>query len=503
MDKEQKTSLFVIIFLLIATILFFNPEFLSVSTRGSLSSCEDSRESKQDSGYCVSDCYLATESLMKCNDYWSIKSDYRYGYSKSWINDRDDLGKYFLIYNDNCPVYASDWTRILYECAERKLVMPPYPKCVENADCKAGEICDIRRGDDLTCIHYTKHEYKSCYNEDMYWYDTFNQINDLYQDCGESYCDAFGAGYVCGSYVCYDRTCYTKGCSGSSCYSQQTKQTITVDEAKFKEYEAKIAELEGNIQAQLNYIASLELTYQENILLIQKLELNIKEQAELINLLDLTIKEQAELIIAMELKVNEQIQLIANLNLNIQQQAELINALTTNLEIKIALIKQLQAENEEQAQLIKLMGLSFSEQAEIINALNKTITDDAEIIVALDLKVNEQAILITELNLNIKEQAELITAMKLNIKEQAELINALKLKVEEQAELINELRLTTEQQAEIIQNLKLNAQELKELNAQLKNIIFETQKEYDYMKIVAICSVIGFLTVLILYLRKK
>ena len=498
MDKEKLTTIIILAVCLLAIIFFFNPNFLSVSTRGSLSSCEDSRESKDDSGYWVSDCYLATESLMKCNDYWAIKADYRDGKSKSWINDQDDLGNYFLMYDD-----YSDWGRILYDCAEGQLVMPPYPKCVEDADCRAGEICDIRRGDDLTCIHYSTHEYKSCYNEDVYWYDTFNQITDLYQDCGESYCDAFGAGYVCGSYVCYDRNCYTKGCSGSSCYSQQTKQTITIDEAKFKEYEAKISELEGNIQAQLDYIVSLELTYQENILLIQKLELNIKGQAELINLLDLTIQEQAELIIAMELKVDEQIQLITALNLNIQQQAELINALTTNLEIKIALIKQLQAKNEEQAQLIKLMGLSFSEQAEIINALNKTITDDAEIIIALDLKVDEQAILIKELNLNIKEQAELITAMKLNIKEQAELINALKLKVGEQAELISELRLTAEQQAEIIQNLKLNAQELKELNAQLKNIIFETQKGYDYMKIVAIGSVIGFLIVLILYFRKK
>ena len=91
--------------LIVAALLFNYTQIFSVSTSSSSENCEDSRENDIDRGYWVSDCYLVTESLMKCNDYWAIVADHRYGYSKSWIDDPEDLGKYFHLYDD-----YGDWS---------------------------------------------------------------------------------------------------------------------------------------------------------------------------------------------------------------------------------------------------------------------------------------------------------------------------------------------------------------------------------------------------------
>ena len=70
------------------------------------------------------------------------------------------------------------------------------------------------------CYTCTSHSYKGCYNNDIYWFNSCNKAEEIYQDCGES-------GYV-GSNYCYNNDVYrdyvNKGCSGSSCSSSTEKR---------------------------------------------------------------------------------------------------------------------------------------------------------------------------------------------------------------------------------------------------------------------------------------
>ncbi|MFO7806827.1 MAG: hypothetical protein R6V40_00175, partial [Candidatus Moraniibacteriota bacterium] len=79
-----------------------------------------------------------------------------------------------------------------------------------------------------SCADLTEsyHEYKSCYNDDVWWYDACDVREDKYEDCGSSYCDTGGYPegtgdvnkYCSGGDVWGEYDYANKGCSGSSCY---------------------------------------------------------------------------------------------------------------------------------------------------------------------------------------------------------------------------------------------------------------------------------------------
>jgi len=59
----------------------------------------------------------------------------------------------------------------------------------------------------------TNHDHKSCYNNDVYWYDSSGNRNDIFQDCGD---DVLTSTYQCsGSWLQRQRT--TNTCSNATC----------------------------------------------------------------------------------------------------------------------------------------------------------------------------------------------------------------------------------------------------------------------------------------------
>lgn len=94
-----------------------------------------------------------------------------------------------------------------------------YGRCNENERpswyCSGGN-CDYN-------CHYVSpspgHDYKSCYNNDVYWYDSNNNREEKYEECGSDYCNSWGETYCRGNSVYEKRTCYDKGCSNTSCFS--------------------------------------------------------------------------------------------------------------------------------------------------------------------------------------------------------------------------------------------------------------------------------------------
>ncbi len=65
--------------------------------------------------------------------------------------------------------------------------------------------------------NYNYGSYLNCYNSDVYWFNSQGQPQNLYQDCGTNYCGSFGAYYCSGAGIFHSRTCYIKGCSFNSC----------------------------------------------------------------------------------------------------------------------------------------------------------------------------------------------------------------------------------------------------------------------------------------------
>ena len=72
------------------------------------------------------------------------------------------------------------------------------------------------------------HASKACYNNDVYWYNSNSVREDLFQDCGDSYCGSWGSNSCSGNSVIRTRLCYDKSCSGGSCSSSTRTDTETV-----------------------------------------------------------------------------------------------------------------------------------------------------------------------------------------------------------------------------------------------------------------------------------
>jgi hypothetical protein len=71
-----------------------------------------------------------------------------------------------------------------------------------------------------------------CYDNDVYSYDSCGNSLGKTQECGDSYCGAWGAEY-CNSnqHAVQDRTCHTLGCSNGACYDTPYAETKDNGEA--------------------------------------------------------------------------------------------------------------------------------------------------------------------------------------------------------------------------------------------------------------------------------
>lgn len=62
-------------------------------------------------------------------------------------------------------------------------------------------------------------DYLSCWNNDVYWFNSYGQREEKYRECGSDYCKDWGEEYCYHGDVYQERTCYRKGCKDSSCYT--------------------------------------------------------------------------------------------------------------------------------------------------------------------------------------------------------------------------------------------------------------------------------------------
>ncbi len=70
----------------------------------------------------------------------------------------------------------------------------------------------------------------SCYNNDVWWFNSLGQLLSKYQECGDDFCESWGEKYCVGNKVYQQRTCYDRGCTGAACYSTSYKDTHLVEE---------------------------------------------------------------------------------------------------------------------------------------------------------------------------------------------------------------------------------------------------------------------------------
>jgi len=83
----------------------------------------------------------------------------------------------------------------------------------KHTSCGTGKECD-GNGNCITC---TSHEYYSCYDNDVYWYDKCDNREEKKEECGE---DLNLWSYYCEGKDVYKDAwfCVRKGCSGGACY---------------------------------------------------------------------------------------------------------------------------------------------------------------------------------------------------------------------------------------------------------------------------------------------
>ncbi len=72
-------------------------------------------------------------------------------------------------------------------------------------------------------------DYKQCYNNDVYWYNSNNNREDKYKECGSDYCNSWSSNYCSGGDVYKKRTCYDKGCSNNSCYNNNDTEKKLIE----------------------------------------------------------------------------------------------------------------------------------------------------------------------------------------------------------------------------------------------------------------------------------
>ncbi|MBU3964322.1 hypothetical protein KJ562_01140, partial [Patescibacteria group bacterium] len=83
--------------------------------------------------------------------------------------------------------------------------------------CGAGKVC--QNGNCV--VECTTHNYKSCNDNDVYWYNSCNAREDKSSECGD---DGWTSDYQCSGNI-LQRKWLDKGCSNASCFSNASWKT--------------------------------------------------------------------------------------------------------------------------------------------------------------------------------------------------------------------------------------------------------------------------------------
>jgi len=84
--------------------------------------------------------------------------------------------------------------------------------------CSGGD-CEYDCGYSSSCGG-DDHDYKRCYNNDVYWYNSSGHRQDKYDECGSDSCGSWDY-YCSGKKVYKKRDCYDKGCDDSKCFKDK------------------------------------------------------------------------------------------------------------------------------------------------------------------------------------------------------------------------------------------------------------------------------------------
>ncbi len=149
-------------------------------------------EDKEANATCTDECVLEDEKVCHDGNVW-------------W---QDSCGS-FTEKVEDCDTYSNS------TCSDGQCVCNP-------EDCSSYECGthDDGCGGTINCgTCCESHDYKACYNNDLYWYDSCNNREDRVKDCGSSYCDTGGDVYrYCNNGDVWGRYDYLeRGCSGGSC----------------------------------------------------------------------------------------------------------------------------------------------------------------------------------------------------------------------------------------------------------------------------------------------
>jgi len=87
--------------------------------------------------------------------------------------------------------------------------------CSSNETCESGQ-CKPK------C---TSESYTSCYNGDIYWYDSCNNRQEIKTDCGDTTYGSWGNSYCSSNNVMQTRNVYGPYCESSQCKSQTTTES--------------------------------------------------------------------------------------------------------------------------------------------------------------------------------------------------------------------------------------------------------------------------------------
>jgi hypothetical protein len=168
-------------------------------------------------GACAYTCSYDNACGGNDHDYKQCYSNDVYWYSSNGV--RND--KYSECGSDYTGNWGSDYCKgdDVYESRTTYDKGCSGSSCYSNTDTEERlvEHCDYdcQNG---ACID-NDHDYKQCYNSDVYWYSSNGVRNDKYSECGSDYTGNWGSDYCKGDDVYESRTTYDKGCSGSSCYA--------------------------------------------------------------------------------------------------------------------------------------------------------------------------------------------------------------------------------------------------------------------------------------------
>ncbi len=108
--------------------------------------------------------------------------------------------------------------------------------CDSNSECSSGLQCKGTLGPSssdgccstnakwdsslkICCISHYSH---TCYDNDVYYYDSCGIKEDKALECGEDSCGSFGNNYCKNGDVYKKRTCYDRGCSNNDCFSHSS-----------------------------------------------------------------------------------------------------------------------------------------------------------------------------------------------------------------------------------------------------------------------------------------